>query len=202
MATHDQPTAREEAAEVVNRLVPWTISILAHAGLLLLAVFIAWSARLPTEEPEAYSVTMSRSADLPALEHSSVADPNPNPAPSSASPRITRGPDVGEPTIQPTRQLHPSPFSGPANRRSVNPFERGLATSRSPYDTGIFGPTANARRVVYIIDASGSLIDTLPHVITELKRMIHSLEAEHEFAIVFYNGDGVHEAGPAGHEEG
>ena len=198
MATHDPPTAREEAAEVVNRLVPWTISILAHAALLLLAVFIAWSANVPQPLEAPHHPTLSRTLDLPALEQSSVADPNPEPAPPGAMPLIAHGPEPVKPTIQRAKSLNPSPFDAPRTAQGPTPFDDMYVGPAQQFNAGIFNPNANARRVVFVIDASGSLIDTLPYVITELQRMIRELDPEQEFAILLYNDTGVHEAAPPG----
>ncbi len=54
------------------------------------------------------------------------------------------------------------------------------------------------RKTVYVIDCSGSLIDTLPFALTELRRAIASLDAQRSYAVVFFNGSGVIEAPPRG----
>ena len=53
--------------------------------------------------------------------------------------------------------------------------------------------------VVFLIDASGSMSDTLPFVIRELTRSLRTLERDTEFSVIFFGGDGrVLEVPPAG----
>jgi hypothetical protein len=56
----------------------------------------------------------------------------------------------------------------------------------------------NARKVVFMIDASGSLIDTMPFVIAALKESIAKLSEEQQFTVLFFQGSRVIEAGGAG----
>ncbi|MEM8739487.1 MAG: hypothetical protein AAGG38_13570 [Planctomycetota bacterium] len=55
-----------------------------------------------------------------------------------------------------------------------------------------------ATRVVYLIDASGSLIDTMPFVLAELQRALTGLRPEQSYAVIFFAGDRVLEAPPLG----
>jgi hypothetical protein len=49
--------------------------------------------------------------------------------------------------------------------------------------------TSNARRIVYVIDASGSLIASLQVVVQELGRSLDGLTALQQFSIVFFQQD-------------
>ncbi|MEM8781427.1 MAG: hypothetical protein AAGE65_01105 [Planctomycetota bacterium] len=64
--------------------------------------------------------------------------------------------------------------------------------------TGSFYGLSAGRRTVYLLDASGSLLDTLPFAIEELYRSVRTLDARQHYAVVFFNGDGVLEAAPGG----
>ena len=55
-----------------------------------------------------------------------------------------------------------------------------------------------AERVVYLVDASGSLVDTFPFMLDELRRCITSLQPEQSYAIVFFRGAEVVEVPPLG----
>ncbi|MEM1110141.1 MAG: hypothetical protein AAGH99_15755 [Planctomycetota bacterium] len=79
------------------------------------------------------------------------------------------------------------------------PPELPAAPEDAPHYThgGLYG-TPGATRLVYIIDASGSLIDTLPFIKQELQRAISDLQPEQSFAVLFFTGDGVVEASPVG----
>jgi hypothetical protein len=49
--------------------------------------------------------------------------------------------------------------------------------------------STNARRIVYIIDASGSMIRSLQIVIKELARSIDALSTQQRFGVVFFQSD-------------
>ncbi len=53
-------------------------------------------------------------------------------------------------------------------------------------------------RVVFLVDASGSLIDSMPQVIQEVSRSIEHLEPGQDFSVIFYQNDGVIEVPPTG----
>ncbi len=48
---------------------------------------------------------------------------------------------------------------------------------------------SNARSVVYVVDASGPMVGTLPIVVDELERSLLALDPAQEFQVVFVNGD-------------
>ncbi len=52
---------------------------------------------------------------------------------------------------------------------------------------GIGGKARGARRIVYVVDRSGSMFETMDGVKKELKRSIQSLRRSQRFHIVFYN---------------
>ncbi|HWB18886.1 MAG TPA: hypothetical protein VG711_01185 [Phycisphaerales bacterium] len=49
--------------------------------------------------------------------------------------------------------------------------------------------TSNARRIVYVIDASGSMIAHLPFVVNELVRSMSALNEQQSFGVVFFQGN-------------
>lgn len=79
----------------------------------------------------------------------------------------------------------------PAAAAALPPRERAPAL-------GMMGVASDVPSVVYVIDASGSLIDTLPFVIHELRMAIHELRADQRFTALFYNDEQIIEMPPAG----
>ena len=71
--------------------------------------------------------------------------------------------------------------------RGSNPFRSGISTGTG-FEARFFGVGGNARRLVYLIDASGSLMDTLDFVILELKRSINDLNPQQSFTVIFFQG--------------
>ncbi len=45
---------------------------------------------------------------------------------------------------------------------------------------------SNARRIVYVVDASGSLVGTFPQVVEELRRSLMKLDPRQQFGVIFF----------------
>ena len=75
-----------------------------------------------------------------------------------------------------------------------SPFGTGVVGSGGPFQSSLYGNGGNAKRIAYLIDASGSLIDTLPFVIMELKRSISGLSDKQSFCVIFFQGEDAIEA--------
>jgi len=58
--------------------------------------------------------------------------------------------------------------------------------------------SSNARKVVYAIDASGSMIAYLQIVVDELARSLSNLSPQQSFGVVFFQGNSAIEVPPAG----
>ena len=78
-----------------------------------------------------------------------------------------------------------------------NPFGT-VVSGGGNFKATFYGTGGNARNIVYLVDASGSLIDVLPFVITELKRSIGELSEQQKFSIIFFQGDKPIEVPPLG----
>ncbi len=55
-----------------------------------------------------------------------------------------------------------------------------------------------ARKIVYVVDASGSMIGAFPVILTELRRSIENLTSAQSFAIIFFQRDEAVETPPRG----
>jgi len=53
--------------------------------------------------------------------------------------------------------------------------------------SGFFGMGGEARKIVYVVDRSGSMTDSIDYVKFELKRSIGELSEEKEFHVIFYS---------------
>ena len=75
----------------------------------------------------------------------------------------------------------------------ANMAPMGVTANTDGLGATMFGATGgNAYKIIYIVDASGSLIDTLPFVIKELKRSINELSDRQEFNVIFFQaGDAI-----------
>ena len=57
---------------------------------------------------------------------------------------------------------------------------------------------SNAKKIVYAIDASGSMIAHIQTVIDELARSLANLSPQQSFAVIFFQGNSVMEVPPQG----
>jgi len=195
-APEDQDAAVDEEVNVLLTVLPWVISLLLHVGIVLLAIFVVWSVRFETN-PEEFIVPDARLSKTP----STPLKMRPNKAmkkPSTSRRSVRSG---GNQTATSTQALVESPTKiigavGAAGGR-VSPFGTAVR-AESGFQVSFYGTGGNARKIAYVIDASGSLIDSLDFVINELKRSINQLTEQQQFAVFFFQGDRVIEVPPRG----
>ncbi|MEX0655107.1 MAG: vWA domain-containing protein [Phycisphaeraceae bacterium] len=195
---HDEEKASvgEEINNVFMAMLPWGIALLFHAGLILIAAFVAWTTIFPPDEDEviipvmAFSEEATEDLDVEADERVDETR-NERQVERQERPEESRESDL-EQTID-----TPTTLVGVEGAADSSPFATGH-TSAGQFGTGMFGVRGNARQLVFCIDASGSLIDTLPHVIAELKESIQNLSEQQQFTVVFFQADDVIEVPPPG----
>jgi hypothetical protein len=198
--------------------------VLIHTGLLLFAGLIVWttlgrdsagSANAAAYQPSTPAVGQMVPPQVPGLaptapdrraliEEKSGSDSVLFMAASPATKTILEASeriDVSEVSLKSAES--DLPYVEPT---IVIPGSRDLIAFRKQRDAqdarylrhgGIYGLPA-AKRVVYLIDASGSLVDTLPFVLRDLRRSLTSLKPEQHYAVIFFRGDKVVEAPPMG----
>lgn len=83
------------------------------------------------------------------------------------------------PGMEPTGEVHRTAARTPD-------LDEILADATLP-QTQVYGVgSGNARSIVYVVDASGSMISAFPVVLRELMRSVEALSAMQEFQVVFY----------------
>lgn len=190
---HDDRDARR----TLSALAPWAVSILAHAALVLIAVLWVWATltqKLEQEEPIIPIATLSeRPGPQTTVRTTSL--------PSSASPQKR----ALEKTEQAVQKITSTPVKADqfligtiaAGESKASPFG-DLGSGDSGLGKGMFRDIGgNARKIVYVIDASGSLLDTLPFVLVELKHSIRKLSPKQSFQVIFITEGGIRELPPA-----
>jgi len=191
---------------VQSVLAAWTLSILLHAmglGLMLLVVF---PFRVSSEDSELPRVNAQVIGEV---------DAPPSPVPSSASAAARSAMDSTAPRFQPNPSSANAGAGlggeGSSGARGIGPFTPGRmgsdlsvigigAGTGGTGGTGIgldgggsaefFGAGGNVqgvRHVVYVVDRSGSMLDTFHRVKAELKRSISNLRRSQKFHVIFFN---------------
>jgi len=188
--------ASDEINDVLMMLMPWGISFLLHLGLVLLAIFIVWSVQVavPEEEVIIPNANLSATPGAPLTQR------------TTKKTKMTRS---SRRSLTKSRSQSQSTLSTKANTQSTLIGAAGASGAQasafgdSVRDAGgfrasFFGTGGNAKKIVYLIDASGSLIDTLPFVILELKRSIGQLVDKQSFTVIFFQSGEPVEVPPPG----
>lgn len=175
-----------------SSIVPWIISLTIHGVILLLGFLIVWSADVPPREKR-LAVTVN--FDDPGA----LASPEPPAPPSPRAPGAGEAPspraqalqtDLNLPQstggiefVMPDRAPIVPDAEAPARTIDQNPsmLERSVPEVRF---VGL-GVT-NASDIVYIVDASGSMVGALPVVLEHLQRSITRLARHQRFQVIFF----------------
>lgn len=193
----DRGSLADEANAVLMALLPWGISVLFHVGLVLVAVFAIWTTVNQIDDQEVI-VPMIRLSTTPGA-----------PLQMRTEQRMSKRTPTSRRIIKPTRNSsQQATLSATVNTETsligvagvsskATPFNSSVANA-AEFKTSFMGTGGNARRIVFLIDASGSLIDTLPFVIEELKKSIQQLNEKQMISVIFFRGDQVIEVPPAG----
>ena len=199
-ADDDAEAPRSSGAEeaVLVAVLPWLISLLLHLSVGLPTGFVVWSYIAAEEETEAI-IPVAALGDNPGgqLEQSDSLEMR-----QTQSQRRVQTESVS--TDDALSQLNQTNES----ELELVGLSAGGGGKLAPFGTttgagqGVaakfYGAGGNATRIIYVVDASGSLIDTLPFVIRELKRSIGELSPKQKFTVIFFQGGTAIEAPPRG----
>ncbi len=191
----EQETVGDEVNAVLLSLMPWGISILFHVGLVLLAIFVVWSTIDPLTQEEEVVIPIARLSVTPG-------------APLTM--KVTKKKIKSKQRVM-TKSVRQTPTNLSNKVDAKIPLigaSGGSPGKASPFGTTVriesgaratmYGSGGNARRIAYVIDASGSLLDAMPFVINEIKRSVSELSDQQTFTVVFFQGDDVIEVPPKG----
>jgi len=217
---HDRPGLRA--------LLPWGVSLAIHAvlvgvALLLIAAVVTepqteagvqTALATPARDPHqlVYYDTRAALHDLIALPGADDDQPDvPRPAtrePAKHAPALrpgTRGVLKADPRTVGQTIVEAKRFAD----RIALPAARARQAPRTEAGNGPFDLRLPAwrdeasapRRVVFLIDASGSLVDTFPFIIEQVNQSVASLPAGAMFTVIFFRDGRVIEQRPLGLKE-
>ena len=161
--------------------MPWIGSILGHALLLGLILLIGLNLIREDRAPKPPVITaeIGQTTSAPLLELDVVEEPaRPQELPPLEIPKMT--PSIGESLLAPGES---SGFSGLGSGLSGG--RRG--TMGSVMFAGLKGN--DAKRIAFVVDASGSMIATFPVITKELERSIKNLSEVQFYSVVFFQKD-------------
>ena len=170
-------------------LPSWGTSVVLHAAVLILAAFFAWQSyavQPPFEYKSAVVAqsqkkTVKRQRPQNKMHDDETSRGKMVPRPSS----LVRHMDNPFPDVASTKMNVLEVIGVGGGGKEFGGFE-GLGTG-SGRGSGFFGAGGEARKIVYVVDRSGSMTDSIDYVKFELKRSIGELGEEKEFHVIFYS---------------
>lgn len=204
-----------EMGDALQMILPWMTSFLVHIGIVLMTMFVVWtvipaieedsapiipSARL-SANPGGGSVSVSQSAEASVQATQSVVR---NVKSESVGTNNDATLDSVNETLGAGEAVELIGVAGGGGESSSKLAPFGVTNGTSS-ETKFFGVGVgsgdgggNARKIIFCVDASGSLISGLPFVIKELKKSINGLSDKQEFTVIFFQDGEPLEAPPVG----
>jgi hypothetical protein len=183
----EQLGSESSAERRAKLVVPWIATFGLHAFVVALGFVITWSvAMYRGEEPPVQVV-----ADFYAMNYEPVVELNPE----------EDVVDLFSPVMDDASLLEfdhplPDPFSDrwaepvPSGPNPITPPALDFSTTAVEGSATFMGVSAsNAQRVVYVIDASGSMIAYLQFILHELTKSLDALSEQQSFGIVFFQSN-------------
>lgn len=180
----------DEIAKTLVALMPWGISILFHVALIVIAFFLVWQTIIHAEEeqPVIPDSKLSQAPTAPMVvdtveDQSSEASaivPAVDPVVTDPTPVVAATP---VPAVMVSQSFSGGSPGGPL----------GSGNGNGDFGTGVFGNGGNAKNIAFIVDASGSMVDVLPLVVNELKRVVNELDPKQKITIIMFSGSGIYE---------
>lgn len=202
----DHHVVRHEVNDALVTILPWGISIVFHLGLILMTIFVAWTTIAATGEDEVIipviklSATPGAPLQMRQTEQrvtQSTTERRAIQRVPTQSPQQTEkaGPLAGK--VEVKTQLIGG--SGALSSGKAAPFGTAIDAGGAQFKANFFGSGGgNVKRLVLIVDATGSLMAEFPFVLAELKRTVNDLNERQSFTIIFFTGEKVIEVPPAG----
>jgi len=168
----------------VKRIVPWVVSFAVHLGMVLLVVVIAGTVLLMQAEDDPVLIV----ADFDAMTYEPVVRMDLEQSDTTERvvqdkvPTETFENEINEQLTD----IEIDPISLISDAASQSPLASFAPEANEGSVEFVGLSTTNAKRIVYVIDASGSMIRSLQIVLQEMTRSIDALSEQQNFSIVFF----------------
>lgn len=193
----------DEVNEALMTVLPWGISIVFHAAIVLLAVFAVYSTVVQSDEEEII-IPVLKLGETPGapLEMTQIQTMDQKPQEKRTIQQVQRP--------QEQKKSEASGNDGKVGMKTLVIGSGGLGgggkgapfnttmEAGAQFKTAMFGAGGNAKKIVFVIDATGSLIDSFPFIVKELTRTVNGLSERQSFAVIFYNGEKMMDAAGEG----
>ena len=197
----EQPAEGEEAVMgVMAAAMPWLISVFLHAGLLVILAFITIMMFMP-EAPVEYNATSDLLSDNPGGQL--------NPGQMNREMEAHSLQRINQRRWSKRDSQIPMAAMGKTNSRIQVFGIGGASAGGGSADFGLttggsgagpksrfFGTGGSAYHIVYLVDRSGSMLESFDLVRKELLRSISRLSEQQTFHVIFFNDGDPVENGP------
>lgn len=181
-AEHDNATEPEAADRPQGRLatpMSWSVSVMLHLGVLVIASLVTWSiVSTPEDRPIVVLSTPDARPNFEAVSNLSADTPEPAPAggsTSSAAREPVQAADLASLLVSADDLMSMSTSLSAETGAGELP---GIAFG------GVAAPAAT--RIVFVVDASGSMIGAYRNVVDEVVRTLRQLDPRQSFALLLF----------------
>ena len=184
-----RPSTWRRKTEPIGRrrnTLAWASSVLGHGVVILLVVLLGWNISRESEPKTTPLITAT--TDQVRLE----------PLADIEMEQIAPAALVLEPLAIPEMSPEMPGLMMPSSGTLAGGGLRGSAPARLGRVSFVGLGGGNARRIVYVVDASGSMIGAFPMILEELRKSVEDLSAAQSFAIIFFQRDQAVETPPGG----
>ena len=190
-AEEESPEEREEVMMgVMAKLMPWVISLFFHAGIMVILAFIAIVA---------YKTNVQANTIIPDMPLTDQPGGVLNPGEMNPELKAKSLERINQKQWARRESTIPTPDLGKTKSRIILFGRAGGAAGGGPtaafgltaggagqYRSRFFGTGGTARDIVYVVDRSGSMLDTFDAVRKEMIRSITRLSPAQRFHVIFF----------------
>lgn len=173
-------------------LIAWLVSVAVHVVLFAIMVLLPWISRQvsPVGELAGAATRLMGSPQRVKFSMTTTQSPFTETAPTNKPVDTHVSPDT-QGTLSQLSQVRPHDLAIVGIGTGGGEFSKyGLRAglgAQGPEFFGLGGEARAARRIVYIVDRSGSMTGIFGDVQKELKRSINSLRKSQKFHVIFYS---------------
>jgi len=175
-------------AMMATYLPSWGTSVVLHLAVVLLMLMFSWSANKKEEETDYQAKTVKENKVVikPAEK---TETPN-KPKSREVSSFAYMNTENKTPDIAPDFDREPVTIIGSTGGSGGRGYGGipgdGFGRGGGPGGR-FFGQGGGAKRIVYVVDRSGSITDSMMYVKYELRRAIRSLDSTQSFYVIFFS---------------
>lgn len=172
--------------------IAWLVSVAIHIVLFVIMVLLPWISQQvsPSGELAGASARLMGSAQRAKFSMATTQSPFSKPVDTRKSDQTHVKPDVQGSLTELSQPRKPDlsivGIGTGGGEFSKYGLRAGLG-ARGPEFFGLGGEARAARRIVYVVDRSGSMMGIFGDVQKELKRSINGLRKSQKFHVIFYS---------------